>query len=363
MSSNSSDTTKDLPKDLTREEALRLPVPRKLAYFSAVRLMHARIREVLSDLEIRATPGSGTDITLLIGPTGVGKSTLTDGLRGKILRERHLDLLDDPGYIPVVMVEAPASGERIFSWRIFYQRLGDALFEPQMDRKQETATQNGRTVVRPAGSFNTVASMRRAVEQALKGRRTFLVIIDEAVHLLRNLHGDTLANHMDALKSLSNICGVTLTLVGSYDLYQILELSGQVARRSALVHFERYLPGVEEDEKAFRHVLQNLQGYLPLENPPNLMPFASHLHENAMGCVGILKDILSRALAMSLAKGGIWSDDYLERSLLSQSQMVSILEEILIGEAQVRGRTAGGSTFNSMGLAAKEVAIKISGAA
>jgi hypothetical protein len=93
------------------------------------------------------------------------------------------------------------------------------------------------------------------------------------------------------------------------------------------------------------------------------MPFASHLHENAMGCVGILKDILSRALAMSLAKGGIWSDDYLERSLLSQSQMVSILEEILIGEAQVRGRTAGGSTFNSMGLAAKEVAIKISGAA
>jgi hypothetical protein len=129
------------------------------------------------------------------------------------------------------------------------------------------------------------------------------------------------------------------------------------------VHFERYLPGVEADEKAFRQVLNNLQSYLPLENAPDLMPFASHLHENAMGCVGILKDILSRALAMALAKGGTWSDAYLERALLSQGQMESILEEILIGEAQILKRTAGGSTFSSVGQAAKEVAIKVRGAA
>jgi hypothetical protein len=352
-----------IPGLATREEALALTVPQKLEYFRSARLLHPRIREVMADLETMAIPGSGTDIALLIGPTGVGKSTVVDGLWKRILQKHEKEMEEDPGFIPAVVVEAPASGERGFSWRMFYDRLGSALREPLMNRKQETTLRDGRTAVRPVAAISTVTGMRMAVENALKARRTSLVVVDEAAHLIRNVHGNTLDNYMDALKSLSNICDVTLTLVGSYDLYQLLDLSGQVARRSAIVHFSRYLTGVPADEDAFRKVVAALQKHLPLENPPDLVPLAGELHENSMGCVGILKDTLARTLSQVLDRdGGRWTEGALEQALLSQDQMESILEETLTGESRIKKAVFGSGSFRSMGLATREVTSKIGGA-
>ncbi|MBL0210761.1 MAG: AAA family ATPase [Holophagaceae bacterium] len=356
MTTNSSDL---MPGLISHDEALKLSVEQKLAYFRAVRLLHPRINEVLHDLETMALPGSGTDIALLIGPTGVGKSTVVDGLRKRVITNHLQAIEEDPSFIPVVVMEAPSSGERMFSWRMFYLRLGEALQEPLMGRKQETTLSDGRTTVRNVASGNTVTAMRVAIENVLKFRRTALVVVDEAVHLLRNLHGNSLANYMDALKSLSNICGVTLTLVGSYDLYQLMELSGQVARRSAVVHFRRYLTGVEADEQAFRITLEKLQRCIPLENQPDLMPYADDLQAGSVGCIGILKDILARALAHALQNKGVWSESLLEKAMLSQSQMESILEETVTGERLIQKATFGSGTFKSMGLAAKEVECRI----
>lgn len=357
-------SSKLLPGMITPEQALALTVPQKLEYFRAARLQHPRIQEVLEDLLAMANPGSGTDIALLIGPTGVGKSTLVDLLWRRIMQQRTQELEQDPGCIPAVVVEAPASGVREFSWRMFYERLGRGLCEPLMNRKQETTLRDGRTAVRPASAISTIGGMRGAVENALRSRRTSLVVVDEAAHLIRKVKGNSLDHRMDALKSLSNICDVTLTLVGSYDLYQLMDLSGQVARRSAIVHFARYLTGVPQDEKAFRICVSTLQKYLPLENPPDLTPLAGALHENSLGCVGILKDILARALVQVIAKdAGRWSDGALERALLTQDQLESILEETLTGESRIRNAVSGSGTFQSMALASREVAAKIKGAA
>lgn len=318
-----------------REQVLALSNNERLAYFKGVKVKHPRIESALEDLLMMAQPDTGTDIALLIGPTGVGKTSLAHALRDRVLTEYQVEMLEDPSFIPIVIMEAPASGEQSFSWRMFYTRLGIELSEPLMEKKVETILKDGRTTIKHLTSGSTVAGMRVAIESALKHRKTLLVVVDEAVHLLRNCNSSRLSTHMDALKSLSNICGVTLALVGSYDLHQLMSLSGQLARRSAIVHMQRYVPGDTADERSFQKILRTLQNRLPLEEIPDLEKYSSPLQHACVGCVGILKDTLTRALALALRKDGIWRDEYLEKALLSEAQVASILGEVLEGENSI----------------------------
>ena len=261
---------------------------------------------------------------------------------------------EDPGYIPVAMMVAPASGERGFSWKMFYLRLGEALNEPMMDKKLESKIEAGRSLAVLPGKGSTVTAMRVSVERVLQYRRTELIVIDEAVPLLRQARGNELANHMDALKTLAD-SGASLVLVGSYDLHQLAALSGQLARRTAIVHFRRYHTGVESDEMAFKNAIGKLQSYMPLKDMPDFMEMAGPLQEACLGCVGILKTTLATTLQCAISAGGKWSDSHLERSLLGAAQYETILAETLVGEAGVRGSVLGSSTFKSLSAMSKVV--------
>lgn len=320
----------------------------KLAYFRQVRVKHPRVAAILDDLETMVLPESGTDIALLIGPTGAGKSTLGVSLTERIIKLHEAEMMEDVNFIPVVRITAPSSGESSFSWRIFYIKLGTALKEVLLDKKHEFRLQDGRMSVIHFNTGSTVAGLRMAVEEALRYRRTLLVIIDEAVHLIRNSKGAALAAHMDALKALTILDGVTLTLalIGSYDLYQLMCLSGQLARRSAIVHFQRYCPGNAEDERAFKKSIAKLQEYMPLSGMPDLTQMSSELMGSCIGCVGTLKETLQRALTFALRNKGKWTDTCLSKALLSERQITAILEETLQGESDIAKAVFGSGNLH-----------------
>src|SRR5574340_1400723 len=193
---------------------------------------------------------------------------------------------------------------------------------------------------RPWASTKMLSGLRLSVERSLKQRKTRFVIIDEAIHILRQASERELPVYMDTLKSLANTCGVTFVLVGSYDLYGILSLSGQFARRTHLVHFTRYRKDVLSDHEAFKKTALTLAKHMPVEGDVDLLPWIDSLMENTVGCVGILKDVLQRASTLALMNNGTWKDSFLERSFLTRNQTRVILQETLEGEALVEGSTS-----------------------
>ena len=303
---------------------------------NSLRIKHTRIAQIMAELNTLIYPESQDSILLVCGPTGVGKSTLSRHMVHGALEKSANLMNDDAGLIPAVYIEAPSSGEDNFSWRLFYQRILTQLDSGMSMPKHAFGidAQTGR-MVRPHGpSSNSLAALRTSVERALRERGTQFLVIDEAAHLIRQTRSHRLEIQLDTLKSLANECGTQIVLVGSYDLYQLVSLSGQLARRTHVMHFERYREDDEVDILAFKACVQKFQDALPHLWGQKLVLHSDALQQNTLGCIGTLSAVLTRTATLAQADGK-WSVDALRRALITEAQRKRILEEIYEGEAAI----------------------------
>ncbi len=122
-------------------------------------------------------------------------------------------------------------------------------------------------------------------------------------------------------------------LVGTYDLLVVRNLSAQLARRSVDVHFSRYRATDESELRAFKSVLWAFQRNLPLEQEPDLLGEWQYCYERTVGCVGVLKDWLTRVLAEVLEKGEpTISHSLLQQHALSIDRCDQMMTEAMAGE-------------------------------
>ncbi len=340
-------------------ELLSQPWSARIYYFRAFTVAHPRLiaaREALLNA-IHEVPANS--LILVFGPTGVGKTTLRAKIEQLLAAELLPVLEADCGRLPVVSVEciAPESGS--FSWRDHFRRLLLQMDEPLVDYKINSAApvHIGDNVVRFMPSARAVgAEYHHAVERALAYRRPIAVLIDEAQHLAKMSSGRRLSDQLDVIKSLANRTNTVHVLIGTYELLAFRNLSAQLSRRSIDIHFPRYKADDADDLKIFRTIVKSFEQQLPLSEPPDLLQDWEYLYERSIGCVGILKDWLVKALvSVSRRNAGSLTRKDLEAQAPSVAQCDKMLSEAAEGEVRLLESAEERSRLRTrLGLSAKE---------
>lgn len=311
------------------------PWSARLAYFQRYTVAHPQLMEAKERLIVTIQNAEPNSLVFVFGPTGVGKTTLRLKTEQILTAELCEELKQDRGRLAVVSVEAVAPESGSFSWRDHFKRLLQEMDEPLMDYKREL--QVGSVSLRsPARPKPTTGDYRYSIEQALRFRRPAAVMIDEAQHLAKITSGRRLLDQLDVIKSIANRTQTVHVLYGTYDLLAFRNLNGQLSRRSMDVHFPRYRAEFAEDRKAFIGVLRSFAQQLPLVETPDLANDWEFLYERSIGCVGVLKQWLVRALSAVLRNGeATLSRRRLESQALSVSQIDKILSESSEGEMRL----------------------------
>ena len=320
-------------------ELLAQPAAARLTYFAGKVVAHPRLKAAHQAVLRAIQQPAGASLILLVGPTGVGKTTLRRRVEQQLIAEALPELAQDPGRLPVVGVEAVAAESGQFNWKDYYTRALLALDEPLIAHKLDPQCAARRTSAGPpVGGRAAAPELRRALEQALRHRRPAAVIVDEAQHLTKLASGRRLLDQMDTLKSLAALTGTVHVLIGTYELLGLAHLSAQLSRRSVEIHFGRYRAEQAEDVLAFKSVLLTLQRQLPLAAEPDLVGRADYLYEHSVGCVGVLKQWLHRALAAALEEGqATLSARQLERHAAPGRKLLSLARELQEGEGALAG--------------------------
>jgi AAA domain len=274
---------------------LTQPIGARQEYFEHQCLIeHPRLRQALEQiLQTVCPPGEGASMrrpgtmVLVIGPPRVGKTTLIRLLEERLLAQAKSQMEQDPSFIPYASLTAAGPEASRFDWRTYYRAVLRGLQDPFVDGKIARIRER---------------ELREAMETALLQRRPIAVIVDEAHHLAKTSSGRHLQDQLDHLKYFENLTGVSHLLVGTYELRPFRKVNAQLACRSVDVHFARYDATSEEDAQVFRSVLWAFQRQLPVEQEPQLVDQWEFLYARSIGCIGLVKMHLNRALHLALTE-------------------------------------------------------------
>ncbi|MCV2439250.1 AAA family ATPase [Paucibacter sp. DJ2R-2] len=335
---------------LSREEVMSLSAQERLNWFASLRFEHRNLRTVIRHLHELMDPHNDVKLIMLIGPTGIGKTSLVDKcLRTIVQRYAPVRL---PHEVPVAFISAPANGERSLSWKVVYSRLHHACGGLLPDQQRSHAPLDGELRALHASRIG-VAQRRELLEAEIRNRNVRLLGIDESHHLLR--FGQTEAM-MDTLKSMADIQPETkLMLVGTYQIAPLMTTYGQLARRGAILHYKRYhLSSAPKDdaptadEAEFRKVLAKFEAHWPCEDVPNLSAAWRDLMMASLGSVGLLKTQLQQAAQLQThSKGEKFNSKDVQRAFKANKMLNQIEIEISEGEQALRDACYGDAEFVS----------------
>ena len=320
-------------------ELLTQSAQKRLDYFKAPgKTVRHRNLELAYNQVLRAIrEPAGASIILVMGPSGVGKTTLLRLVEKNILEESLPQMELDPGWIPIVCVEAVAPGKDTFRWKDFYKRTLIAIDEPLIQEKISYSEDGirrdseGKLIVK---SRATEDSLRLAMEQALSHRRPYTLAVDEFQDIGKMASQKVLEAHMDSIKSAVNTTKIPWTGFGTYQLLDFLELSPQLSRRTRIIHLPRYRLEEDEDIEVFKLALKHLLYRMPLPETPRLVnKYWEYCYERSIGCIGTLKDWLVQALDLALEEGATTlSLNHLEKTAKLTSECIQMAKDAIEGE-------------------------------
>jgi DNA polymerase III delta prime subunit len=329
---------------------LTLELTSKLTHFKEYAVSHPQLLQVDKVLMQAIQEPAGFAHVLIYGPSGVGKTTMIRQISRRLNETLPAATTDRSSYrhgssesVPLLLIETRPPDGGAFNRADYYRTALKLLGEPFYERRllvdidtEQTIEKKGRGRSK-ATQFNDSPELRHALEAAMAKRGVRAVILDEAQHLMKigsGASGGKLLDQLDWIKSMTNVTGVLHILIGTYELLNFRNLSGQASRRGLDLHFPRYLFQHEQDRQDFQGVLLALLKQVPLTTDlPALMQHWFYFYERSIGCIGVLKDWLIRAVAAAIRDGSdTLTQGRLEEHALSLSQCERMALDAIEGE-------------------------------
>lgn len=334
-------------------ELLEQPIAARISYFERKIVAHRLLKEVHQELLHAIRYPSGLSLILVFGPPGVGKTTLRIRIENQLIEDARNDPMANPGHIAVLGLEVPSPDSGRFVWKDFYTRACEAMDEPMLedkivyDERGMNRDLQGRLIIDQRAI--TATALRRVFEKTVSYRQPRALIFDEAQHFNKIAGGGSLLGQMDTHKSLANMTNTVHVFIGTYDLLKMTRLSSQLGRRIIPIHFPRYRADQEKDPEEFEKVLRTLQRNLPLPDQSDLVSRCEYFYERSLGCIGILKDWLTRALSDALEHDELTlTPKCLEKHALQRGTLEYMMVAVIQGEEAVQKNQQGSGTLRSL---------------
>ncbi len=312
--------------------------------FKAFVVRHPRLVEVETQLLHMIWEPADIAFVVVCGPSGVGKSTLASHLTGRLNAGRQTSTLNGQSELRALLVNVrPPDGE-LFNRADYYQkglyRLGKTTYDRRItvdigSREQMVEKRGSRRKTTP---YEDNPELRDAYEEELRRLTIRAVILDEAQHLTQTFDGKRPKDQLNWIKSMTTETSVLHILIGTYDLVPFCNLDGQMARRGQEVPFSPYHIDDESDCQAFCNTFSSLLKQIPLEiDHDTLIQRWWYFFEGCIGCIGILKQWLVRALYLALREESSQLGlSHLERRILSDAKLARMSADVRSGEAELR---------------------------
>jgi hypothetical protein len=301
-------------------EISHLSTEEKKARFRQTTITHRLLEQTHHKIVRAVREPAGFTSVLAYGPTGVGKSKMIETVVGQLGEE--LGVPSTPALIrplppmptPVLVIEADPPDGAVFNRGYYYRTvltlMGEPTYQPHlhMDIHGNAEPVKRRPLRGKAAESNDLPELKAATKEAMPRHNVRAVMIDEAHHMLyggNGAGGSTLQEQLEWLKSLSSTTQILHILVGTYDLLNFGQLNGQIGRRCYPVHFSRYRLEREADCLEFQSALVSLLEKVPLRCDVETLvgSYWVYFYEGCIGCIGVLKDWLMRAVSTALDEG------------------------------------------------------------
>ncbi|WP_194138569.1 AAA family ATPase [Bacillus cereus] len=116
-------------------ELLNKSINERVIYFQNLTINHKTMQDTMDVLLENIFKPAGASIIMVLGPSGVGKTTLKRLVEVKLIEKLIPKLEADPGMIPVAGVELVSPDLGNFNWKDYYKRALQALKEPLIEHK------------------------------------------------------------------------------------------------------------------------------------------------------------------------------------------------------------------------------------
>ena len=225
-------------------------------------------------------------MVVLIGPSRVGKGAILDAYVNELNAE-----VEETSKILAAIVRAESAHRKVFSWKRFWIQCLRAIQDPLPERKVNRASAAS-GVSRGTGARYRSSSESELADHfrdAARDRGLHILLVDEALALLKNERGRVLRDQLDVLRNLADTEPFRFVLVSTPRILEHFDLSEELDSRMTLVYFPRYTRDDPDEYKQFRQVVRTFMDSLPKRSRFRLTGSQMlELHKATAGCVGHL---------------------------------------------------------------------------